>query len=371
MRQEVIWLALHITELRIEMFRGIREMKVHDLGGINIFVGDNNSGKTSVLEAIQILSDPCAYNLLLTARQRERSGHLLFSQGLDSLDSFMYLFHNYSGAAKAERYSMRLGADAYNRKGGVEIAGSLTMQLIDWNEVAKDNALMGFSDDEPAVKEMETPTFAGDLRSDLLYERAETLTINDYNPSIIRHSEKPIFPLRYVRPAEYDFRKIINYRDARGRAVQLLREFEPNITDLRYIDNNAQRAVPIVETRQKDIPLSVYGDGMKKALTILNAILMAESGVVLADEFETAIHTSVMGSIFAFFLRSAKEMDVQLFLTTHSLEAVDKLLENAGDHLDCIRLIRLKNKDGEIYAKVTAGTEAYALRSQFEMELRA
>jgi AAA15 family ATPase/GTPase len=363
-------LALHITELKIEMFRGIREMKVNDLGDINIFVGDNNSGKTSVLEAIQILSDPCAYNLLLTSAERERYGGAFFPHGLSRLDSFMYLFHNYAGAAKSERYFMRLGADAYNRKGSVEIAGSLAMQLIDWNEVAKDDTLMGYSDNGSAAKEMAALTFAGSLCSNLLDERAEALEINEYTPSLIRHTEKPLFPLEYIRPMGHTFRKIINHRDARERAVQLLREFEPNITDLRYIDNNAQRAVPVVETRQGDIPLSVYGDGMKKALVILDAILMAEVGVVLADEFETAIHTSVMGSIFAFFLRSAKEMDVQLFLTTHSLEAVDKLLENAGSDLDRIRLIRLKNKGGEIYAKVIPGTEAYALRGQFEMELR-
>jgi AAA15 family ATPase/GTPase len=63
-------------------------------------------------------------------------------------------------------------------------------------------------------------------------------------------------------------------------------------------------------------------------------------------------------------------MNAQLFLTTHSIEAVDKLLENAGEKLRCIRVIRLKNKDGKIYAKVTPGAEAHELREQYEMELR-
>jgi AAA15 family ATPase/GTPase len=152
--------------------------------------------------------------------------------------------------------------------------------------------------------------------------------------------------------------------------VQFLKEFEPDITDLRYIDNEMQRAIPIVETKHKYIPLSVYGDGMKRALMIFNSIVSAQSGVVLIDEFETAIHTSVMRKVFAFIIESAKKMDVQLFLTTHSLESLDKLLESAGNNLDSIRLIRLKKKGEKTYAKVMSGDEAKGNRDRFEMELR-
>ena len=38
----------HIDEFTIQAFRGLRDVKLEGLGQINLLVGENNSGKTSV-----------------------------------------------------------------------------------------------------------------------------------------------------------------------------------------------------------------------------------------------------------------------------------------------------------------------------------
>ena len=43
----------YITELNIETYRGIRDLEIKNFGDINIFVGDNNCGKTSVFRGAQ------------------------------------------------------------------------------------------------------------------------------------------------------------------------------------------------------------------------------------------------------------------------------------------------------------------------------
>jgi predicted ATP-dependent endonuclease of OLD family len=48
----------HINELRINRFRGLRDLKIEGLGQVNLFVGKNNTGKTSVLEACSLFCDP-------------------------------------------------------------------------------------------------------------------------------------------------------------------------------------------------------------------------------------------------------------------------------------------------------------------------
>ena len=48
-------------QLKIENFRGIKSLEIDDLARVNLFVGRNNCGKTSVLEAASLLtgmSDP-------------------------------------------------------------------------------------------------------------------------------------------------------------------------------------------------------------------------------------------------------------------------------------------------------------------------
>ena len=42
-------------EISIASFRGLKEVKLEELGQVNLLVGGNNSGKTSILEAIAVL----------------------------------------------------------------------------------------------------------------------------------------------------------------------------------------------------------------------------------------------------------------------------------------------------------------------------
>src|ERR1700677_3153330 len=46
---------MRINSLSIQDFRGFRRFEMKDLGRINLIVGTNNSGKTTVLEAINVL----------------------------------------------------------------------------------------------------------------------------------------------------------------------------------------------------------------------------------------------------------------------------------------------------------------------------
>jgi AAA domain len=44
----------HLTQFDIHQFRGFRNLHLEQLGQVNLLVGMNNSGKTSVLEAISL-----------------------------------------------------------------------------------------------------------------------------------------------------------------------------------------------------------------------------------------------------------------------------------------------------------------------------
>ena len=46
-----------INELRIENFRGFASLELKDLKRVNLVVGENNSGKTSLLDAVLLLCE--------------------------------------------------------------------------------------------------------------------------------------------------------------------------------------------------------------------------------------------------------------------------------------------------------------------------
>lgn len=45
-----------IQTLQIEQFRALRKLRIEGLGRVNMITGKNNTGKSSVLEALRIFS---------------------------------------------------------------------------------------------------------------------------------------------------------------------------------------------------------------------------------------------------------------------------------------------------------------------------
>jgi len=61
-----------IVNLGIERFRGFRELKLDGLGRVNLITGRNNTGKSSLLEAVRILASdfpPTTIYSILTDRE--------------------------------------------------------------------------------------------------------------------------------------------------------------------------------------------------------------------------------------------------------------------------------------------------------------
>lgn len=376
-------MARHMTELTIETYRGISNLSIKDLGDVNILVGDNNTGKTSVLEAIQILSDPSEYNIIQVARQREKYKFSL-RMGLTILDLFTYLFKVSSDVKNTSQYKIALSFVLNQSKLGVYLQGEMIDQLIDLKEIRFNPALGNNITNDILEEQEEVKTFVGKIsrpadqtgQLSLMPFNESDLEINKYTRISRSKRMKPIIEVRTIQTIDHvienAFDNIIKNKEIKEKAILLLKNFDPGISDLRYINDNG-RFVPVVENDLSEyLPLSMYGDGMKKALTILNALVSAENGIVLIDEFETALHTSVMEKVFEFVYSACKQLNVQLFITTHSIEAVDKLLECAGEEIDNVRIITLKKDSAskQTLTRSLKGSEVLEDRKNFDFEVR-
>ncbi len=375
-------MANHIEQLQIETFRGIKKLTIDNVGTVNILVGDNNAGKTTVLEAIQLLCNPSRFNLIRIAIQREKYKTSI-RMGLGILNSVLYLFDVKASSKEENNYYISVGGKINNEIGNVKITGKVVNQLIDLNEVEKYNSIARNKLNQSLIEaQEETPSFIGKIVNEfhdkqlsfIESDKYNDFEINDYSRIVRSNNEKPLLKVESIQTIDHVienvFDKLIKNKLIKEKAVELLKEFDESITDIRYISDD-NKFVPVIENDENNyIPLSLYGDGMKKALTMLNAMINAENGVVLIDEFETALHTSAMKKVFKFILEIAKKMNVQLFLTTHSIEAVDKLLESSGKDIDNVKVIRLKKKGEITLTKVIEGKEALEDRREYNMELR-
>lgn len=361
----------HIEQLEISSYRGINCLSLPDLGSVNIFVGDNNTGKTSVLEAIQFLCAPDQYNLVRIARQREMYRTRM---GINFLDSVKYLFDIEQRNSK--NYELSVGGKIHGKEVKVSVKGMVEQQLIDLQELSQKQYIPKWRLENASEENVEV--FLGAIHNSIGHnEELEEFEINKYSNIRMNRSKEVILPCKMVLTVDHvidnAFNSLIRTSEIKNLAVKLLRdEFDNNIVDLRIIsDVESSRFTPVVEIESGEyIPLSLYGDGMKKALTMLNAIINTRKGITLIDEFETALHTSAMKKVFSFVVEAARALEVQLFLTTHSLEAVDKMLESGGEYIENMRVIRLKKKNGKTYSHIMDGCEALENRKEYDLELR-
>ena len=94
---------------------------------------------------------------------------------------------------------------------------------------------------------------------------------------------------------------------------------------------------------------------------------------MLIDEIDNTINISAFHEVFSWFVDACMRLNVQAFVTTHSEEALDAILESSDEtEQEHIRIITLR-KDSEqqkTTAVIRTGKTALLERSQFEMELR-
>ncbi|WP_249116695.1 AAA family ATPase [Ciceribacter sp. L1K23] len=113
----------------------------------------------------------------------------------------------------------------------------------------------------------------------------------------------------------------------KDRLVDLLKSIDNDLRDLDIITSEPfYRPTLLVERKGAGfVPISVLGDGFRRALSIALAMVEARSGVLLIDEIETAFHVSVLDQVFPWMVEIARELDVQIVATTHSLEAIQAM----------------------------------------------
>jgi len=129
---------------------------------------------------------------------------------------------------------------------------------------------------------------------------------------------------------------------------------------------------PILNARLEDdsiIPIALLGNGLQTILSITMVIITTPNGVVLLDEFESAIHYSKLADIWKSIAYIAKKYNTQIFAATHSLENI-KYCANAMNEINFedFQFIRLQlKKDSHIVVQYNANELNDAFFSKMEI----
>lgn len=367
-----------IKLIEINQFRGIRKLTVSDLSDINLIVGDNNSGKTTFLEAIQLLfAKPQLSSIKNVINQRT-----VINPNSSFYASFIKMFN-----IQQEKELLEFDIYAHSNKGPLEfemrghertVSGEDALQLstLSTRQKMQYKRELSFIPETAKVFTGSIVTQAGKkpIEKEI---RCTSLDNVIPGPSI----KKEVHYIPSFGHLRYDLlQNIVDNPEYKKLTINILRQFDDSIEDICYTKADDGTYLETIITKDGvNMPFSVYGDGIKKILYILNKIINATDSILLIDEIETGLHKKYYDILFPVVFALASKLNVQLFIATHSIEAIDAILrygnyENTNGTNDPIKVITLKkiteDKGSNVVARNVTGKYVYDNRKVFKFEVR-
>jgi AAA15 family ATPase/GTPase len=333
----------HFTSLEIKKYKGLKEIKLNKLSRINLFAGINNSGKTTLLEAIYLL---CRQNdfsgLMEVVRRRgkvaeDKLNPEWFTEQLSQELIISGLFDNSESEVSVRHY----------KEENSEIDKSRYLESVEITSVFGSYKQESLS---RIFKGREHETQAG--------------TIKMLCPSVF---SSPFFlnePHRYTSYYHKSFQS-----KALPKILEFIREkVVPTLDDIRLVDE-LQRFMVSDSSFEHAMDLTEYGEGLQRIFFISLLFASAQNGVILIDEFENAIHAGLISTFSEFIYDLAILFNVQVFLTSHSKECIDAFVNNIPDK-NALSACALVEENNKINVREFSGKEFSRLVEAGNVDLR-
>lgn len=276
--------TLLLDSLEIENFRVFRHLQIERLGRVNLIVGKNNVGKTTLLEALWFYanqgSDTARRNILEARDEDIKLENLYYNRKLTT-NLRIGPYNNKSNAVMFEK-SMKTRQSPGCHCFFIKASGFDTTQMTDlWNKIA-----------------------------------------------MSVHEEDIATALRIIDPRIERVGMVI---------VPTLGKSMPWRIPMARLHGH-----------DYPISLRSLGDGMNRLFGIALALVNTRDSILLIDEVENGLHYSVESDVWRLIFEMAHRLNVQVFATTHSWECIEAFQQAAHDHAqEEGMLISLRRKDEE------------------------
>lgn len=120
---------------------------------------------------------------------------------------------------------------------------------------------------------------------------------------------------------------------------------------------------------ERSFDLTTYGEGIQRIFYIALAFASCRNGVILIDEFETAIHFSLLKEFTRLTQELAETFNVQVFLTSHSRECIEAFVENGYKTQD-VTGFQMVNQGNQIISKRIVGERFKYLVETIALDIR-
>jgi len=333
----------HFSYFRVKNFKRFKDLEVKDIGQFNLVLGDNNVGKTSLLEALMFDGDIDIFILSLSKRLEKRmiGGELtggvwefFINNDIKVSTSENVVFTDFefdhgTGSKLHPHFQYKFNKvtkKLIDAKGGYSIGKTLEGITNVSNEINNPKGYSGPADYfEPFISNLDRHNY----------------DLSKQYSKLINDSPKKL-------GVEF---------------IQSLKVIDPSISDLRDDTLSTDRHLISIESDKFEgrTLLAMYGDGTISVFRVLLLIHLLKGKKLMLDEIDAGIYHKRMKEYWKVILQSAHDNQVQLFATTHNLECIkayQEALEELGEAFqEKARTIRLV--DHEQAQDIRAFTNSY------------
>lgn len=327
----------HFGRIHVKCYRRLTGLEMGQLARINLIAGVNNSGKTSLLEAIYLLARQNDFDGLLEVMRRRGK------VATDQLDPEWMLEQLGTERVSIEGVFDQLPASVILSQRAEEDAAIDRTHYLGTVEIESRFGTTALTSLNRIYKGQDRETHADSLR--LLC------------PVIF---SSPFF---FNEPHRYAgfYHKSVQSKALPEIFAFLKQNLLPTLEDIRLTDER-QRFVVVDSQFASGVDLSWYGEGLQRMFLLSLLFASAQHGVVLIDEFENALHYRLIEPFSRFIHHLAVKFNVQVFITSHSKECIDAFITAVDqvDDLSCHAIVttseglRTRDFSGPIFKKLLA-----------------
>ncbi len=355
-----------IRSLHLSNYRSFKDYDLNGLARVNLIVGKNNSGKTSVLEALRVLGvtkpDLVLRTLESIARSRGEVAQIIDEENDDGrkvATSIRHFFNSHRITPGNEfeikdqgesHLSLKI-ADMRISDREVHASSFPSGQAIYASTARYGSFLLTFISDAGLVLR--------DFRShrDITHmldeaSSSEKWASDDSSrvPSFISSSSLTTFEMidpwnRIVLAGrEAEIVKSMSILDPEIHSIVLLATQGGGISRFGsdfFIGKNRN---------SERLPIGTQGEGMRRLLVLSTSLIQAEDSILLVDEIDTGFHYTVLADMWRLVVETAIQSNVQVFATTHSydcLKGLAQLCLDRPDLADSVALTKLDRRQTE------------------------
>lgn len=331
-----------LQNIKIQNYRGIKELEIKDFKTINLIVGRNNSRKTSVLEAIFFLlaaNNPLLILEIILRKNINDKTVQINTQDEKLWGKIRLLFNDLKISNP-----IKISSQQENKKCELEIKYSEEAKsFVAGSPISTlpKNLLSGYKN----LEGKEIITGINNSSNNNVLAGANLVTDFAGGYSKLVHAGPKKSEEIHENFSSFCSASINN----KNLILESLKQIEPNLLD---IMTNEEMNCFIKE--DISIPINFMGDGMRSFLNAITTIHSCKNSIVLFDEIDEGLHWETQKIMWKAIMMACKVSNVQIFATTHSYDMIRSLKEAyydpenkdiLGD--DQIRLYKIKTEDND------------------------